>query len=618
MSFPAEGVCPVIPKLLHNMLHRVLNRKSIQYQLFITFMIINLIPIVIVGYITFRVSSATISQEVKSSNEQLMGEIVSNYELYFRNIEIDANKFASQMVNNNIRLNEKVYFFDTFIVENIMEINDYLHSTFEATGNFLSIRVFSDNGHFISSAFNKETYEVYSYNSDEDLAWRNAMLENREDKLIFDVHPINREGLMSLVASKPVINSFSGKRMGYISFDKELDSFSALFQPFEQRAGSTIQLISKQGKILYHTNRDLIGKMAEPAWLARTTASITSSNQEVETVDRDNMVLTSIMPNQDAYMISSVPLSIINRQINSIRNITISIMLLSIFLVFGLSFLLSIYISRPIKQLSKAMQQVERGRLTTNIPITESNLETWLLSKSFESMLARINQLVKTQYETELHKKDAELKALMMQINPHFLYNTLEVISGIADYEQISQISEITQSLSKMLRYNIDLKSDEVRIAEEIENCRNFFLILKSRFEDKLQVEQEIDPKVLPFKILKITLQPLIENAVKHGVEKKLGQAIIRLEVKKQEDWIVIRIIDNGTGFDPEYLEDFELFKHKTATIFYEPAGAQKIGLKNVYMRLRILFGDHLGFAIHSVEGEGTTITIRFPAIPAK
>lgn len=92
----------------------------------------------------------------------------------------------------------------------------------------------------------------------------------------------------------------------------------------------------------------------------------------------------------------------------------------------------------------------------------------------------------------------------------------------------------------------------------------------------------------------------------------------MRLEVKKDEDWIVIRIVDNGTGFDPEALEEFERFKHKSDTTFYEPAGGRKVGLKNVYLRLRILFGDKLDFAIRSVEGEGTAITIRFPAIPAK
>ncbi|XID93481.1 sensor histidine kinase [Paenibacillaceae bacterium WGS1546] len=608
----------MIANLARKALHRLLDRKSIQFQLFLTFMIINLVPIVVIGYFTFRVSSATISEEVKNSNEQLMGEIVSNYELYFRNIEIDANKFASQMVNNNIRLNEKVYFFDTFIVENIMEINDYLHSTFEATGNFLGIRVFSDNGHFISSAFNQETYEVNSYNSEEDLAWREAMRNNRENKLIFDVHPLNREGLLSLVASKPVINPFSGKRMGYISFDKEMDSFAALFQPFEQRAGSTIQLVSKEGKILYHTNRGLIGTKADPDWLARVTASFDASHREAETIDKDHMVLASQMPNQEAYMISSVPLSLINSQVESIRNLTISVMLLSVVLVFGLSFFLSIYISKPIKQLSKAMQQVERGRLNAHIPLKESNLETWQLAKSFESMLARINELVKTQYEMELHKKDAELKALMMQINPHFLYNTLEVISGLADYEQVSQISEITQSLSRMLRYNIDLKTEEVRLAEEIDNCSHFFLILKSRFGDKLQVEQRIDPEALPYKILKITLQPLIENAVKHGVEKKLGDATIKLTVEKQGDEIEIRISDNGTGFDPDALEAFEAFKRQSASAFYEPGSANKVGLKNVYLRLRILFGDRLGFNIDSIEGEGADIAIRFPAIPAK
>lgn len=141
-------------------------------------------------------------------------------------------------------------------------------------------------------------------------------------------------------------------------------------------------------------------------------------------------------------------------------------------------------------------------------------------------MVSTIRQLIKSRYEMELRNKDAELKALLMQINPHFLYNTLEVVSGIADCEGVKSISEITQSLSKMLRYNIDLKNEQVRLADEINNCRNFFLILKSRFENNLTIEEELDPAAGDCLILKLVLQPLIENCIKHGIERRSGRDI--------------------------------------------------------------------------------------------
>lgn len=580
-------------------------RKSIQFQLFFAFLAIQLVSILLVGYLTYHIASDSMLEEVKGGNEQLMDEIARNVEQYFGQMEIEADRFATHMVNGNIRLNDKSNFFDTSAVESIMEINKYLFSTFEASDRFLSIRVYSAGGQFISSAFDKETYDIYAYNTEEEREWQTAMRANAGDRLIFDVHAIDRKGVISLTASKAVINPYSGKKMGYISFDHKLESFAELFQPFERRQGSRIQVVSKEGKVLYHTDNRQIGA---------ATDSAEAYIRSIQESDHRQVMFTRELPEQDIYIVSSVPLSLIMSNIDPIRSVMAIIVALSIVLAFALSFFLSLTVSKPIKQLSKAMQRVERGQLSTTIPVNESSLETHLLSRSFASMLNRINELVKTQYEMELHKKDAELKALMMQINPHFLYNTLEVISGIADEKEVGEISEITQSLSKMLRYNINLKSEVVQLSEEIDNCSHFFLILQSRFGDKLHIERHIDPEALSCKIMKITLQPLIENSVRYGVERKLGQAIIRLEAKKEGDAVVIRIADNGTGFDPAYLAEFEYFKNRSNAAFYEPAGERRVGLKNVYMRLRILFGDELGFTIESVPGEGSTVEIRVPA----
>ncbi|NRF96159.1 sensor histidine kinase [Paenibacillus frigoriresistens] len=602
-------------RILKTLLHMILNKKSIQSQLLLTFIFITLIPILLVGYMTFRVSSSTVTEEVKRGNGQLMQEIERNLLTYFRLIEIDSQSYASRIIENNIQISKQINYSNVYLLENVKKINDELFSTFDSNGGNLSIRAFSDDGEFISSAFDRNTNLIYSYRTKEDMEWRRSMFENRDDRLLFDVHPIETNELLSLTASQSVFNPFSGKRIGYISYDKKMETFAGMFQPFEERPDSRIQLVKKDGKILYHTDRDKIGAYADQDWLnAMERVSETTAAEQV-TQDQNNMILIRSLPSIDSYIIGTIPLSYVNKQRGIISNVTLLASLLAVFLIGSLSLLLSMYISRPIKQLSKTMQQVERGQMSIQVPTSESSLETMLLSRSFESMLSRINNLMKTQYEMEIHKKDAELKALMMQINPHFLYNTLEVISGMAEEVEADRISEITQALSKMLRYNIDLKSDKARIAEEVENSMYFLAILKYRFEERLQIETDIDPNALPYQVVKTILQPLIENAVKYGVEKKLGQAFIYLRVKKHSDMIQIEVTDNGVGFDPEYLEQFNQYISNSKSSFYEPTTAQRIGLKNVYKRMYLVYDSKLAFTIKSTPESGSIIDIRFPAI---
>jgi two-component system sensor histidine kinase YesM len=602
-------------KLLRHMVYRYFYRRSIQYQLLTTYIIINIVPIIIIGIISYKVSSTIIIEDSKNMNVKSNEEISRAMNSYMKGFTDQLNVFRSKILNNDIRINGKVQLNDVKLLENIMEINDYLTATFDSTHDYLSIRVFSDNGAFISSAFNRETYKVLSYNSHEDIRWRQRLQDNVTEQMIYDIHPLDINGDYSFVVGGSIINPYTKARKGYISYEASFSSIKKIFENFESIAGSELRVIRKDGTLLYDSDYKLIGQKADASLLNLVQKS-EETNLTGE-IDQKQMLITyAKLADYDLTVVGTVPIDLLTERIIPLRNVIILISLISLVLVSMLSLFFSFYITNPIKKLSGLMNKVGRGNfdVSINLSDSDSNIEIRNLSKNFNSMVDTIKQMIKYQYETELYRKDAELKALLMQINPHFLYNTLEVISGIADYEGVDQISEITQALSKMLRYNIDLKADKVRIADEITNCQNYFLILKSRFEDHLIVEMDIDQNATPYMIIKMVLQPLLENCIKHGIEKKIGKGHIGLFVRKIDQTIEIQIKDNGVGFDPEKLKEFEVFKALSSNVLYDLSAIKSLGLKNVYSRLRIVFGERLDFQIYSVKDEGASIQIRIPA----
>jgi two-component system, sensor histidine kinase YesM len=597
----------------------IYSRKSIQTKLLSTYIIINIVPLVLVGIISYIVSSNAISDEVKRNNTQLIDEISRNINLYIQDLTQLSNTYVSKVLYKSINsmesLNRKsLDLNDIDVVGNLMQMNEYINTTYSSRNDFLSIRLFSDKGDFLSTAFDMQNYKLYRYNSPEEIEWLKKMYENKTNTLIFDVHPIEKNGELSFVASKPAINPYSNIRYGYICYDKEISSFASLFKQFERREGSEVQVIKPDGTLLYHTNQALIGKIAEKVFLNL----IGDSNEDniVTEINYKKMIITyNKLTYGNLTVIGSIPVNELTKQINPLRNITVIICIVSLLLVIALSMILSFFIAKPIKKLNSLMTQVENGNLNVAVDTINGDDEIGHLGRSFNSMVNTINQLVKSEYEGELHRKDAELKALLMQINPHFLYNTLEVVSAIADCEGIEKISDITQSLSKILRYNIDLKSEKVKIRDEVNNCKDYFLILQSRFENNLEIETEFDVETENYIVVKMILQPLIENSIKHGIEKKIGKGQIMLSVKKLDEWIKIEIKDNGIGFSEEKLEEFKKYMEDMTTKFYDSTATKSLGLKNVYARLRIFFGDKLGFNIESHIGLGTTISISFPAI---
>ncbi|UUZ84770.1 sensor histidine kinase [Paenibacillus sp. P26] len=218
---------------------------------------------------------------------------------------------------------------------------------------------------------------------------------------------------------------------------------------------------------------------------------------------------------------------------------------------FMMSVFLSRRLSRPILQLQERMKEVEKGNFDIQVPVGNTR-EIGRLARTFNLMVGRIKELMAQVVEEQEFKRKTELSALQAQINPHFLYNTLDSIIWMAESKKSEEVVLMTSALSKLFRASISKGEELVPIRNEMEHIFNYLTIQKIRYRDKLEFHIDTDPDILHFQTLKIVLQPIVENAIYHGIKNKYGVGVIRITGEKRDGEIRLQVIDNGVGMEPE------------------------------------------------------------------
>lgn len=268
-------------------------------------------------------------------------------------------------------------------------------------------------------------------------------------------------------------------------------------------------------------------------------------------------------------------------------------------LALGLAF--SRIFTRKIEELTRNMDQVNHGSREVTVS-SDSEDEVGILINSFRRMMDEINRLIDEVYVNKIALKEYELKALQAQINPHFLYNTLSMMNWMAIRSGQMEISKVTLALSTFYRTALSKGEDMVTVETCIRNMEAYLEIQLTMHDHNFTVEWETDPDIKNEKMPKLLLQPVVENAIEHGIdEKEEGDKKLFLSFKGQGDDVEIIVRDNGTGMEQEKAETLVTYQ------------AKGYGLKNVNDRIRLLYGESYGIQIYSAPGEGTTVIMRFP-----
>lgn len=244
-----------------------------------------------------------------------------------------------------------------------------------------------------------------------------------------------------------------------------------------------------------------------------------------------------------------------------------------------------------------------------------------MLSPNMEKEVGKFEKMFHSPQVFDLNKRQAQYLALQNQINPHFLYNTLESIRGEALIAGLDSVAEMTEALATFFRYTISKVENLVSVEEELENCKTYFRIQQYRFGERLQLhidynEEEWD-NIIHCRIPKLTLQPILENSIIHGTELKIGTGNLYIQFERTEERLLIRISDDGVGMDENTLWELnkKLRKDNTTTAYQQPEEKGGIALVNVNNRIHLIFGEEYGIHVFSVRGEGTDVEIVLPGV---
>ncbi|MCI1966774.1 MAG: sensor histidine kinase [Oscillospiraceae bacterium] len=283
---------------------------------------------------------------------------------------------------------------------------------------------------------------------------------------------------------------------------------------------------------------------------------------------------------------------------------------------FVISILLSHYLTRPIVYVSRKIANRSGHNMVTNGKYLKRTDEIGVLCNEYNNMLEELNQVIKQEYKSKLIALDSQMKSLEAQINSHFLYNTLESINSIAEIEEVNSIATMSLALGNMFRYSIKTKSELVLIQDELNHVHDYISIQKIRFDNRFVIQFDLPEEMLKMRVLKLILQPIVENALYHGLQYcNFGDTIV-IRGYVDSSVIYLSVTDNGIGMKPEQIQKLQ------SSLMEEPhftelgqRNSQSIGLKNIHARIALYYGKGYGLSIKSSEHSGTTVTIKLPVI---
>ena len=272
-------------------------------------------------------------------------------------------------------------------------------------------------------------------------------------------------------------------------------------------------------------------------------------------------------------------------------------------------------IIRPTVKLQKVLKEITDSTAENTLNILENPP---VLSSPFfdiQSVINRIETLILRESNAQLMKKQAELDALQSQINPHFLYNSLDTMRGQAHMAGQANIEAMSLALSKLFRYSISSYDDLVSLEDELKAVNNYFIIQNFRFDDKFIKEYRIDPDTLQYKVPKMLIQPLVENAILHGLEPKQGKGTVIISAYTTESRLMIDIDDDGIGMDLSRLTEINDSLASNLQHKIKKRSGISIGLQNINSRMRLIYGSECHISLSSTQGIGTTVHLCIPLI---
>lgn len=319
-------------------------------------------------------------------------------------------------------------------------------------------------------------------------------------------------------------------------------------------------------------------------------------------------MIKSLMPRLGWVVYSVLDETLLAKSVKQLQVYFIGLSVIGFMLSLATSLFVSRFIRKPVYYLIRKMGEIRNGNL--NIVISGKRQDEFgELAKNFDDMLGRIRLLIRDLNESEKLKRELEIQVLQSQINPHFLYNTLGSISNVVALGRYGEVDKIVGALISILEYGIADFSDKVTLQEELDNVRNYVYIQNIRYGNTIRILENIDPGLMQVPVLRMILQPIVENSIFHGHNGGVVDGTIGFSAYRIESRMRIEITDNGVGMSEKQISKVL----STTTRSDQPNRRKRIGLNNIHKRIRLYYGEEYGLEIRSAPGQGTSVSLQFP-----
>lgn len=577
--------------------------KSIQSTMMLSFSGLMAVAVLIFLMIALNFTSQTIYENSNNYTSQIVRQVNYDIDAYIDYMENISSVMAK---SGDISL----YLFEEEQSEEDIEeererILTQFNTIMESREDIYNVAAVAENGRYI---MNRGEEDLTPYIDIRKLDWYQAAMESPTGIAVSSSHvqnAIKSSYKWVITLSRVLVNNRTGAKEGLFFIDLNYSAISDLCNNNTIGNKGYIFVLDDKGNVIYHPKQQLMYGGLHTEHIEEIMACEKDSLTVRDGTERKLYTLSRSQKTGWTVVGAAYTSELLknNKQARMLYILAAAILILA---VFAISSILSREITKPLRRLSESMSRVEKGEFDrVNVDVTMEN-EIGSLGKSYNLMTERIHTLMEENVYEQKQKRKSELKALQAQINPHFLYNTLDSIIWMSEAGQSDEVVEMTSALAKLLRQSISNDHEQVELGQEMEYVKNYLTIQKMRYQDKLEYTVEVDPKVRHVMIVKLVLQPIVENAIYHGIKYKGSKGTLRIRAFAESEDVCIVIEDNGIGMDETALN----------IIFDETQKIHKqngVGVPNVQKRLKLYYGDKYGIIYESKVGIGTRATIRIP-----
>lgn len=566
-------------------------------KLIIVFSLIVVLIVILLSYLSYRQSSLMNEENFIDSNQKIMGLVNQNLDNYISKIDeftlsprkdavfmdaIISNEYLSQF---NIQNQMKNMFYSREDIEEMTIYTPINHTQYRLSRSTVNLTQSSDY-QTEQEAWYKEAAETPKFRSMEPASGAQQFL----------------------VFHRILINIADKRPLAVISITLNFRELNRIFGNLSNKSGEVVGLFNNVNQPFY-INKEGISELQWQDVLAYLDTQTNESGSTEQRFGHESyLTIYNISAQNKWKLVKLTPIGELNKAAANARSVNLVVG--SAFVVFFIIIVIFVSnaITRRLKEFSRRIEQLGEGNFELDYEFKGKD-EIAHLSRKFNQMVLRINDLIAERYEIKLNERNARLKALEAQINPHFLYNSLQAISTEAIIHEVDSIQQMVDALASTMRYCIK-DGETVSLQDELDHIQNYLILQKARFGERLQVAIDVPEETMAILIPKMTLQILVENAIEHALEQMSEAIYIEIRADFDSSWLILHVADDGPGMTAQRLEQVTKSMNENYLEVQE-----EIGLKNLYSRIKLMFGSEAYMRLQSQPNQGTEIEIGLPIL---